>query len=237
MAATLPAPRTQVPSPPEPRGPLSARQALQQIARACVQQIQENEPKLRRSRSPEALHQIRVALRRWRTALAIFGPASGSGQGRTRSTLKWLAGELNEARDLDVYAAAFESRRREDQGAEALWTALEAARARAYARADEALQSDRLRRLLWRTAQIGRPAANDDDGPDARKLAAAALEHRWRRLAKRGRNIARLDPPTRHRLRIQAKKLRYGAELCGRMFGQPRRQRKIARALRRCRIR
>jgi CHAD domain-containing protein len=231
LAATLPAPRTQVPSPPEPRGPLSARQALQQIARACVQQIQENEPKLRRSRSPEALHQIRVALRRWRTALSIFGPASGPGQGRTKSTLKWLASELNEARDLDVFAAAFEPRRHEDGGAEALWTALEAARARAYDQADDALQSDRLRRLLWRTAQTARPAANDDEGPEARKLAAAALERRWRKLKKRGRNIPRLDPLARHGLRIQAKKVRYGAELCGQMFDHPRRQRKIARAL------
>ena len=231
MAAILPAQRTPAPTQPEPPGRLTARQALQQIARACVQQIQQNEPKLRRSRSPEALHQIRVALRRWRTALAIFGPASGSGQERTKATLKWLARELNEPRDLDVFAAAFESRKDQDPGSAALWASLETRRTKAYAQADEALQSDRLRRLLWRTAQIGRPAANDDGGHSARQVAARALEHRWRKLRKRGRKLRGLDAESRHRLRIQAKKVRYATELCGELFGRPGRQRRMAGAL------
>ncbi len=233
MAATLPAPRTQVPTPPEPRGEATARKALQQIARGCVQQIQALEPRLRRSRSPEALHQIRVALRRWRTALAVFGPTSGSSQDRTKATLKWLARELNDARDLDVFAAAFEARQDEDAGTRALWSRLEMLRTEAHERASEALQSDRLRRLLWRTAQIGRPAANDDEGPPAKRIAAAALEHRWRRLRKRGRKLSSLAPEARHRLRIQAKKVRYAAELCGEMFGHPRRQAGMARTLKR----
>ncbi len=231
MAAPSPAPRTPAPSSPEPRGFVSARQALQQIARACVQQIQEHEPRMRRSRSPEALHQIRVALRRWRTALSVYGPATGASHDRTRSTLKWLARELNEARDLDVFAIAFEPHREQDAATRALWTSLEALRTRAYAQAEEALQSDRLRKLLWRTAQIGRPAANDDDAPAAREVAAQALEHRWRKLRKRGRHIRHLDAEARHRLRIQAKKVRYGAELCGELFDQPGRQRRMAKAL------
>ncbi len=233
MAGTLPAPRTQVPPQPEPPDQASARQTLQQIARACVQQIQTLEPRLRRSRSPEALHQIRVALRRWRTALAVFGPECGSSQDRTKGTLKWLARELNEARDLDVFAEALEASKNEDAGARALWARLEALRAEAHERAGEALQSDRLRRLLWRTAQIGRPAANDDEAPPARKIAAAALEHRWRRLRKRGGKLSSLGPEARHRLRIQAKKVRYAAELCGGMFGHPKRQARMAKTLKR----
>ena len=231
MAAAQPAPHTAAPISSEPSRPLTARQALQQIARACVQQIQEHEPRLRRSRSPEALHQVRVALRRWRTALAIFGPASGASQERTKTTLKWLARQLNDARDLDVFAQAFEPQRDLDAGSEALWASLEGLRTRAYEQADEALQSDRLRRLLWRTAQAGRPADNDDDGSSARRIAAEALQHRWRKLRKRGQRIGGLDPAARHRLRIQAKNVRYGAELCGELFGHPRRQRKMARAL------
>jgi CHAD domain-containing protein len=210
---------------------VTARQALQQIARACVQQIQENEPRLQRSRSPEALHQIRVALRRWRTALAVFGAAARSSQERTCSTLKWLAGELNEARDLDVFASALEPHKDQDAGTRALWASLQGLRVTAYAQADEALRSDRLRKLLWRTAQIGRPAANDDDGRGARAVAAQALENRWRKLRKRGRCLRHLDPEARHRLRIQAKKVRYGAELCAELFGHPARQRRMTRAL------
>jgi len=229
LDGTLQAPRVLEPPRPEPDGPITARQALRRISRACVQQIQTFEPRLRLSRSPEALHQIRVALRRWRTALAVFGEASGAAQERTRATLKWLARELNDARDLDVFADSLQPRRGEGPGAEALWAALEAARTEAYARADDALQSDRLRRLLWRTAQGGR--AGPDDSPDARSVAAAALERRWRRLRKRGRKLAAMEPDARHRLRIQAKKIRYAVELCGELFGRPRRQARMARAL------
>ena len=210
----------------------SAGQALQRIARDCIQEIHAQEARLRRSRSPEALHQIRVALRRWRTALGLFGPASSASLDRTRATLKWLARELNDARDLDVFAEALEPGRQESPGARMLWTALEAARTQAYRRADEALQSDRLRRLLWRTAQDARPKADADATP-AREVAAESLQRRWRKLGKRGRKLATMAPPARHALRIQAKKLRYAAELSGGMFSHPGRQARLGKALKR----
>ena len=208
---------------------MSASHALQLIARACIQDIHAHEPRLRRSRSPEALHQIRVALRRWRTAVSVFGEADG--QDRAKATLKWLAGELNEARDLDVFADAFEARRQGGVGDDALWGALERARTEAYAKADEALKSDRLRRLLWGTGPPGSDCT--DQGRSARAAAAAALDHRWRKLKKRGRKLKGMDAEARHRLRIQAKKVRYTTELCGELFGRPRRQARMAKALKR----
>lgn len=232
MDGTLDAPRTQVASDPVAGNDLSARQALQLIALACAQQIQAHEPRLRRSRSPEALHQTRVALRRWRTALSVFGPAAGAGREKARATLKWLTGELNEARDLDVFAAAFAPSRTRDEGARALADALDTARADAYGRADEALQCDRVRRLLWRTAQAGGRGAGEGD-PMAREVVAAALERRRRKLKKRGRHLQRLACEDRHRLRIEAKKVRYAIELCGEMFGHLRRQARMGKALKR----
>ena len=229
MAANLQALR-----PPPPQGPSedsTARQALQRIAHDCAQEIQAQEPRLRRSRSPEALHQIRVALRRWRTALMVFGAASGVSQDRTKATLKWLARELNDARDLDVFAVALEPHRKGGKGSEALWDKLETARNDAYARADEALQSDRLRRLLWRTAQAGRPG--EDRSAPARAVAAEALQRRWRKLKTRGRKLGRLAPEARHKLRIEAKKVRYAVELCGDLFGHPHRRKRMGRALKR----
>ena len=233
MDGTLEAPRAEPEEfAPEPQTPISAAQALQLIARDCVKLIQDQEPRLRRSRSPEALHQIRVALRRWRTALSVFG--ENSSQERTKATLKWVARELNEARDLDVFAEAFEPHRDGGAGAGELWSALEQARGEAYDRADEALQSDRLRRLLWRTAHTGaavraRPGADID----AREAAAAALQARWRRLIRRGRKLRRMKADDRHDLRILAKKVRYTTELCGELFGHPRRQARMAEALKR----
>ena len=159
----------------------------------------------------------------------VFGLASGASQDRTKASLRWLARELNDARDLDVFAEALEPHRTGSKGAATLWARLEAARTDAYAKADEALQSDRLRRLLWRTAQAGR--ASEDRSGSARAVAAEALQNRWCRLRKHGRKLAGMGAEARHRLRIEAKKVRYAVELCGELYGKPRRQARMGRAL------
>jgi CHAD domain-containing protein len=49
-------------------------------------------------------------------------------------------------------------------------------------------------------------------------LARAQLTRRWKKIRKRGRMLAKLDAHARHKLRIQAKKLRYAAEFYGTVF-------------------
>ena len=49
-------------------------------------------------------------------------------------------------------------------------------------------------------------------------LARAQLTRRWKKIRKRGRRLAKLDAPARHKLRIQAKKLRYAAEFYKTVF-------------------
>src|SRR5262252_5193178 len=88
---------------------VSAPAALQAIARGCIAQIKAQRPSLG-ARSPEALHQVRVALRRWRTALAVFRSLLTDNGRKLQAELKWLAGELDEARDLDVLAPSLEQR-------------------------------------------------------------------------------------------------------------------------------
>ncbi len=48
--------------------------------------------------------------------------------------------------------------------------------------------------------------------------ARAQLTRRWKKIRKRGRMLAKLDAPARHKLRIQAKKLRYAAEFYKTVF-------------------
>ncbi|MGO7092975.1 CHAD domain-containing protein, partial [Rhizobium leguminosarum] len=51
----------------------------------------------------EALHQARVALRRLRSAFSLFKPLlMGDEPKRIQEELRWLAGVLGEARNLDV---------------------------------------------------------------------------------------------------------------------------------------
>jgi len=48
------------------------------------------------------------------------------------------------------------------------------------------------------------------------------LTRRWRKVRKKGKALAQLDAPSRHKLRIQAKKLRYAAEFFAGLFARRR---------------
>ena len=79
--------------------------ALHKILGACVRHWVENEGAAREERDPEGLHQIRVALRRLRSALTLFKSALGE-QARAgwNDELRRLLGPLGPGRDLDVFA-------------------------------------------------------------------------------------------------------------------------------------
>jgi CHAD domain-containing protein len=218
------------------RRTVSASDAFEQIARACAGDIRACQRGVGAG-SSQAMHQARVALRRWRTALAVFGPLLSEQGRRLRGELAWLAGEMNEARDLDVLAPSLERRHGGEADAtalEALATALTQARARAYQRAVRALRSERARRLLWQGSGAARgciDAEGSGGGRPVRRIVAEALTSRRRRLARQGAKLDELDTGARHRLRIGAKKARYAAELFGELFAHPRRQRRFTAAL------
>src|SRR6185312_8479667 len=82
---------------------MTTRHAFQAIASAALRQWAGNAAVLGAVRRPEALHQMRVALRRLRTAMKLFEPvAADEAYGRLTAELKWLAGELDLGRDTDV---------------------------------------------------------------------------------------------------------------------------------------
>ncbi len=216
---------------------VSARGALIVIERSCIEYLKANEAALQQTRAPEALHQMRVALRRWRTALAVLGEVATPEDKAAGGELKWMAGELDEARDLDVFAESRAVQKSKDPpqatGTAAFGRALAQARTRAYKRAAEAIASERWRRFLWDAGKrASAPAWIDDEGPSARRLATAALARRAKRVKSGGRRLRKLEPEARHRLRIEAKKARYTAELFGDLFGQPRRRRRFVEVLR-----
>ena len=77
--------------------------AFRAVALSCLRHFRRNEIALLAGRDAEALHQARVALRRLRTALTLFRHAvRGKPYREVREGLRWLAGRLGEARNLDV---------------------------------------------------------------------------------------------------------------------------------------
>jgi len=69
---------------------------------------------------------------------------------------------------------------------------------------------------LWRSPQDD--LVRDRGDLPIETFALEQLTRRWRKVRKKGRMLAQLDARTRHKLRIQTKKLRYAAEFFAALF-------------------
>ena len=204
--------------------------AFQVIARDALNQIAANAALIREAASSEAVHQIRVASRRLLSAMSTFKPlVVDDRQAELKAELKWLTGACSEARALDVFAAETLSAARHAEpggfGLAELGLAIEAARSRAHARVAAAVASARFRALVLETCAWVELGDWRSSGREARRPVAAfarrALARRRSKLLKAGRNLARLDDAARHRLRIEAKRLRYAAEAFAPLYDEP----------------
>lgn len=219
-------------------------EAFQQIARDALIQIAGNARLLQRAHNPDVLHQMRVGLRRLLAALSVFkAMLDPEGLAAARAETRWLAGELAEARDIDVFLqrAATPDEIEESPGRAAFFRALRIAQAEAYERALAAVRSERFRTLLlmlgeWIEVGAWLRLANDEqralrEGP-AVTLAAPILDKVNHRLRHRSRKFMQLDAQARHDLRKQAKKLRYAAAFFGEAFPKhPKRRQRFVVAL------
>jgi triphosphatase len=75
----------------------------------------------------------------------------------------------------------------------------------------------------WRAGDDAEAAALR--GMALEDFATAALNRRYKRLMRAGEGFAQLDIPALHRLRIQAKRMRYAGELFGGLYGAKKRRR------------
>ena len=211
---------------------MTVEAALQEIGRACLAHLLHNEAAAL-AMQPEGVHQMRVAVRRIRSAVSAFRkllPAAD--RHRISEELGWLVDILGGARNIDVFATELLLPIRavlvHEAGVDDLAAALDRERSAAYQRVERAILSERyaagmLRVSHWFEARGWR------DGPGRRStlltspigdLAPRLLDRRWREVRKRGKRFDRLTAPRRHKLRIAAKKLRYALELLGSLFDQ-----------------
>lgn len=203
----------------------SRQAAFQAIARACLRQLVANRPAMLGG-DAEGLHQMRVALRRLRAAISLFADILFDPQTETMKTeFRWISGEFGPARELDVFIKRVVKPVADDKpngaGVAVLTKELQQKRDEAFSRAHAAVESARFRGLVLDTAawiEAGAWMRNADNLVRLlreRPVAAAAaeeLKRRWKKLLKNGAQLDRLDPQRRHKMRIQAKKLRYAAE-------------------------
>ena len=191
--------------------------AGRKVLRFHLARVLAREPGVRAGIDPEELHKMRVATRRLRAGWRVFGEAfRGAKVRRLRDDLGVVASKLGATRDLDVQLERLTTPRREDL--DPLEVAWRAKREAARAALVRELDSARHRRWL---ASFVRFVEVDDAGvaPTAgvepttvRERAGSQIWAAYERVRAFERVVDGAAPETLHRLRIEAKRLRYSIE-------------------------
>jgi CHAD domain-containing protein len=191
-----------------------------------------------------ALHQMRIALTRLRTAILLFSPMVDDVQRpRMKAELKWLNGQLGAVRDLDVAMERLQTDHRKQPQAAPYYRSWEQKRADSHRQLARALRSARYRRLIeslsawvengpW-SIKKGKQAAQARASPIAGYATGKLTGWSEKLLNKRGK-LLQMDAKKRHRLRLLNKKLCYSIESFEDLFSDKRfkRQRTALKHLR-----
>jgi CHAD domain-containing protein len=202
-------------------------QAFASIMHACLKHYRLNEDVVLRNRAGDALHQARVALRRLRSAFSFFRPAIADEQFLgMREELRWFTGQLGEARNLDVYL----QRELAPEEIEATTKRRE----EAYDQVIEAMNSAKLRLLLvdltgW--ASVGPWRGEKPANRPIRSFATKRLNKLWSTIEPARAMLAQMDEESRHRLRIQVKKMRYAVEFFNEVYPSSKRKKWFVRSV------
>jgi CHAD domain-containing protein len=179
------------------------------------------EPGTRLGDDIEELHDMRVASRRLRAALALFEDVLPETVMGLQDELAWIGRQLGAVRDLDVQLEQLESwiaaAVSEDRGPlEELRSVLEGQRAAARRDMLDALESRRYDSFVRRFGRTLRARHAIRSGPASLPALAAApdlIEARWTSVRKAAKRLGRsATAEDYHRLRIRCKRFRYALE-------------------------
>jgi inorganic triphosphatase YgiF len=198
----------------------------------CVQHLQANETGMLNQDDPEYLHQMRVALRRMRSAFNVFSKTLPEPiTAPLVEEIKWLAGALGPARDWDIFydetllpvVEAFA----EGPAVRVVQADCHKLREASHDVARQAVDSPRFQHflLLLGVFLTHQPWLNKTVGSSLPvstmqlvDFVGGLLDKRHKRLIKRGRRLTELNEEERHRLRIATKKLRYAADFFSSLY-------------------
>src|SRR3954454_4163094 len=224
---------TAAPDPPRPAAVsagATTRTVIQAVLRRYVRNFMRRDIDARRG-ADDAVHQMRVAARRLRSALRTFRPIlDGPWADALREELGWVAGELGTARDAGVMVARLHRelaalpeelvvgpvRNRID-------TTIGADLVRGTAVTAELLRSDRYMALVDRLVDAAwDPMTTTAADAKAGDVVPALVLDVWRRLDRRARRLRRNgagDDHEWHQARIAPKQARYALDAVSPLFG------------------
>jgi inorganic triphosphatase YgiF len=205
---------------------LAVGDALGRILDGVVAQLWANHDAAFDGRDPEGVHQLRVAVRRLRSALALFkGVLAPARLTELQDEARWVMAALGSVRDRDVFATEMlppvARSRPNDAALAALRATAEDAREAAYGRLREAMASARWTHfVLALTRWVGARGWYDEADAATRlalaeplpRFAERVLDKRAKAARKRGEHFATLDAEQRHEVRKALKKLRYACD-------------------------
>jgi triphosphatase len=226
---------------PEKARPAAVRQkdtcgeALSAVLASATRQVLVNRSAVLETDDPDAAHQLRIGLRRLRSALRTLRPlvdrASLRAFERRARAMGRCVGVL---RDADVLIsglyAPIEGAASDKTGFAELHDALVADRVAKRDEVRKALTGPAWTKLqlyltLWPRTLDEIPNLDKPITKHARKV----LHKAWKKPARLGRHLDRLDPEHRHEMRKALKRLRYQAEFMAPLFDKRDTRRFLAR--------
>jgi triphosphatase len=209
-------------------------EAFREVLRSCVQHWSANEAAALDGRDPEGVHQLRVAIRRLRSALSTFGRLLDPDERARRSTgAKRIINSFGPARDWDVFStellAPISEARPGDPHLARVLDAAKVERQRGYDAVRAEIGSRAYTRYvlelrLWIEAGGWREHASERGAAWLDRPIVAFADHLLRKrhgkALKLGHDFAKLSAAERHAVRIALKKLRYACEFFESLYGK-----------------
>ena len=189
-------------------GDMSLEGFFETVRKECVRHALVNASQLASEEGylPEHIHQLRVALRRLRTALKLFSRVHNFEVQTWSDQAKFLAAQLGKNRDIDAMS-------------ESIWPELRKINAPLVEfSVQEGIQSPALivregKIQTWFLELIGRDLQSPEKNTQSHWSAILPIIIKWqKKCAKRAKNFASLTVEERHELRKKMKRLRYSLE-------------------------
>lgn len=212
--------------------PVTSGQVLQAHLRTQVDELVTRDPQVRRD-LPDAVHKMRVATRRLRSALHSFRPLlDRTATDPLRDELRWLAGIFGAARDLEVMHARLRALIAEEPVelvlgpvANRVDTVMSARYRDAHANVVRELDGHRYLQLLEDLESLAAaPAFTESARGSAQEVLAPLVRRTWTRLDRTMRAAEKATGADQdlllHEARKQAKAVRYAAESVEPAFGR-----------------
>jgi len=222
----------------------SVDEAISALLTDCLAQFTANWPAFFDGDAVNAIHQMRVAMRRLRALLGMFQRSFPNPEfAAFREEARRAAAAMGEARNVDVFLALLHNGPMpafpDERGFDDIVAECAARREAGYAEIRALLASaETTKFILSLQSFVGRQGWRNGLAPEAlghlaapaRAFGAAHIARLHRKILKRGGKRLQLNAHDRHELRIDLKKLRYAADGFGTLFEGGKQVRAYAKA-------